>query len=58
MKDPKFVKGFNFAKKQAAQFGVEQTEKTMNMIFAANKGRPATDPYVMGVRAGLAEAAG
>ena len=53
---PRFTKGFAFAQKQCAQFGVEQTKSTMESVFAANPGRPATDEYVMGVRAGMAAA--
>lgn len=51
----KFEKGKAFAKKQAAQFGVERTRQTLESIIGANPGRPANDPYVKGLWAGLEE---
>lgn len=54
----KYEKGFEFAQRQVATFGLERTRQTLESIIRANPGRPADDPYVLGLRAGLDAAEG
>lgn len=51
----KFEKGKAFALKHIAQFGYEKAQRSIDLVINANPGRPVDDPYVMGLRAGLAE---
>lgn len=52
----RFEKGRTLALQQARQYGVARATETFERVIAANPGRPASDLYVLGLRAGLAEA--